>query len=223
MPVTLYFADVRVLSDPEVYSRLYSAAPKDRKEKTDRYRFEKDKRLSLGAEALLRRAVRDAGLPDGTEVSYGGNGKPYLSNALNFHFNTAHSGDLVMLAVSDKEIGCDLEEVRPIALRTVRRACTDGEYARISVLSGAERDEAFLRLWVLKESAVKAMGLSLAKTLPRMELRPASPARLLLDGAPADLSFLEGSLPGYRYAVSQAGKAFGASIKTVDLRCKENF
>ena len=41
----IYLADADLLADPEVFEKLYRVLPAHRKEKIDRSRFEKNKRL----------------------------------------------------------------------------------------------------------------------------------------------------------------------------------
>lgn len=64
----LYAADVTPLADPELFQMAYAAASPARREKADHYRFAKSRRLSLGAEALLRHALCCAGDYTGAQL-----------------------------------------------------------------------------------------------------------------------------------------------------------
>ena len=69
----------------------------------------------LAAEMLAAAAKTD---PENIRFYQGKNGKP-LSD-LPYFFNCSHSGEYVACAVSRREIGVDLERVRPVHARLLR-------------------------------------------------------------------------------------------------------
>ena len=82
----------------------------ERAEKAQRYRFSADKKRCVAGGLLLRRFLGDAAIY--TDPF----GKPRAESGV--CFNLSHSGDWVLLAVSDKEIGCDIERLRQVEART---------------------------------------------------------------------------------------------------------
>ena len=173
MQTKIYLACVRPLQDEEIFARFFTQASQERKDKILRYRFEKDRLLSLGADALMRHALRENGFYlEELAYGYGEKGKPFLPQLPDFRFNWSHSGEYVMLAVSDREVGCDIEQIRPVELKLARFAFDPQEYEQVAACSGAERDRLFFRYWVLKESYMKALGegLSLGSQAFRFEL-----------------------------------------------------
>ena len=54
--VKVYFAEVSALSDEHIFDQLYKNADLERRIKTDKFCFKKDKMLSIGAWTLLRYA-----------------------------------------------------------------------------------------------------------------------------------------------------------------------
>ena len=106
----------------------------------------------LAAE-MLADAVGSA--PEDILFYRGENGKP-LTN-LTLHFNCSHSGGFVVCAVGEREVGVDLEQIRPVHPR-LERALTAAERQWLTSLPQAERDEGFFRLWTLKESWIKCRG-----------------------------------------------------------------
>ncbi len=90
-------------------------------------------------------------------------GKPTLSrpNDIGIQFNTTHSGNLVIIAVTLKrEVGVDVEEVRPLprALQVSRRCFSRDEHRSLESLPGSELPRAFLSIWVKREGTAKARG-----------------------------------------------------------------
>ena len=219
MQTRIYIAGVGPLADPRIYGWYYERTSKERREKTDRYRFPKDRMLSVGAEALLRRALREYGRPDAEPAfTYGKNGKPYLSDENAFFFNLSHSGEQVMLAVSDGEIGCDIERIRPVDLKLPRHTFDSLEYETIAACGEAERDGLFFRYWTLKESYMKALGEGLALGMSAFRILLGPPVRAVRDGKVQPCGFWEGSdIPGYRYAACRTGMLSEVQTEIVDL------
>ncbi len=97
-------------------------------------------------------------------------GKPTLShpNTNRLTFNTTHSGSLVVIAVtSGREVGVDLENVRPIpkALQLARRFFSDSEFRLLEETPDSQRDRAFLEVWTRREGTAKARGDSVWRGL----------------------------------------------------------
>ena len=156
----IYIARTDALNDESVFQRLYDSASPYRRRKTERLIFRKDKMLSLAAEKLLSIALADNGITD-FSVVYGENGKPYLRNN-ELYFSLSHSGDMVMCAISEAEIGADTEKVTEIDLDIAKRYFYPEEYEMLTKIeTDAERRDMFFRLWTLKESYAKALGIGM--------------------------------------------------------------
>lgn len=87
------------------------------------------------------------------------------------HFNWSHGGEIALIALTrNLEIGVDLEILLPRArtLELARRFFAPAEAEVLAAVMGAERDEAFLRLWCSKEAVLKALGHGLAFGLDRV-------------------------------------------------------
>lgn len=165
--VKVYRADTKKLRNEALFRRLYGTVPIHRRERIDRLRYQKDQRLSLGAWLLLVEGMREWGIHDREmELSYGEGGKPFLRDHPDIFFSLSHSGEAVMCAVSDGEVGCDVEKVKGTDLRIARRFFHEREYACISREETPEaRQRMFYRLWTLKESFMKVTGLGMRLSL----------------------------------------------------------
>ncbi len=96
------------------------------------------------------------------ELFFNKNGKPYLKNG-DLYFNISHSGNFVVCSLDSNEIGCDVQTVTAYNPRVASRffCKTESDYINQS----QNKEEAFFRLWTLKESILKAKGESIADGL----------------------------------------------------------
>jgi phosphopantetheinyl transferase len=93
------------------------------------------------------------------EIFVAEGGKPYFS-AGDWHFSISHTKRHAFCALSDAPIGIDAEEAdRNIDLRLADKILSPAERARFEV--STDKQQALLRLWVLKEAAAKFSGKGL--------------------------------------------------------------
>ena len=118
---------------------------------------------------LLERALSEMGVGEYT-VEYRGTEKPLLKSCRGLHFNISHSGDFVALALSDSEVGCDIQEIRPYNSKVTKRNYCEKETKFIE--NSDNKDESFIRLWALKESVLKFDGSGIAGGLSSYDFSP---------------------------------------------------
>lgn len=209
MRTRVYLADTAALEDAALYARLYSAMPPYRKEKIDALRFDRDKRLSLGAGAALQKALSDLGEPM-LRVAFGEHGKPYFPDRPDLQYNLSHSGTRVLCALSDAPIGCDVEKIASAQMRVAKRFFSPKETALLEAQEDPAAQKAlFCRIWTLKESFMKATGRGLSLPMDSFSVCPAGETVILeqsLDEAP--YAFYEWDFSdGFRYACCRRGAA----------------
>ena len=122
--------------------------------------------LSGLARDLLHEALDEFGIPEGErEIVQGRYGKPYLKDSRVF-FNLSHSGDYALCVLSDTEVGCDIQQIRPVREAVMNRYYHDEEKEYIDAASTErERMKRFARIWALRESYVKMTGEGLTRNL----------------------------------------------------------
>lgn len=174
---SLYAANVRDLYDEVLYEKALTAVSDERREKTARLRFREDRARSVGAELLLRYALKKQGIEQKNILfSADENGKPCFGCPSGLYFNLSHSGEYVLAAVSGKPVGCDIERIRPGVMKLAKRIYLPEEYEDIASQDGEEAQEArFFYYWTLKESFMKVTGLG-------MRLPPSDFSFTLSDG-----------------------------------------
>lgn len=160
----VYIADIRAFEDPEKFETVYLSVDSARQKKIDRYRFQKDKMLSLGAGALLEKALKDAGIT-GTRLAVTPAGKPYLENNDQWFFSLSHSGSKVLCAIAEIPIGCDIEKINTLPIKIMDRVLAPEEQKLFVDKSPDEQRELFYTLWTGKESYLKMTGEGIVDNL----------------------------------------------------------
>lgn len=172
MKTVLYMTDTAFLEDAEAYRRLYLQADERRREQTARYRLDRDKRLSVGVNALLRYALRREGIAETPPVSYGTHGKPYFPDRPDLHFNLSHSGDMALCVLSGAPCGCDIQRTEDAEPRVADRFFAPEEKQRLAEAPEEMKKTVFCCLWTLKESYLKATGKGLSRPLNSFAVLP---------------------------------------------------
>lgn len=185
----LYFLTIKETARiPENYFREHFPR---RLERAEKFRFEEDRLRCLGAGVLLTAVlgVREEDLRTGPQ------GKLYLPGN-GRKFNVSHSGEYIVLAVSDEEIGVDIEETAPGHTDMAKRVFQPEELCWMNRAGSeeSERNGRFYCLWTLKESVMKQTGLGLSLPPDSFSVLP------LLHGD--SLRIRTGEPEGSLYAVS---------------------
>lgn len=202
---SFYWMDTRKLEKESFFLKYYETLSLTRRKMVDSCLAMQDKRLSLAEGVLMDKGLSAYGLRErSAAVLYRENGNPWLPQYPDIHFNIAHSGNRVMAVFADMEVGCDIEQIQKADLNLAKKFFTPKEYAYIvKQRAGAPRDEAFCRLWALKESFVKAEGTEpfLPLNSFEMSISPRGKISVSQKFDRAVYSFEEYSLEGYFTAV----------------------
>ena len=160
-----------------------------RREKAERLKNINAKAASLGAGMLLQKIVRDqqTGMEMTEKVlleeeellemlrgnperalplmyTYGEQGKPAIVNFPKC-FNLSHSGEYVLCAVSDGEVGADIQKWIPYKERTAERFFAPEEWKLYQETGESRRTELFYWLWTRKEAYGKYTGQGIGKAI----------------------------------------------------------
>ena len=167
----IYFLSVKEMSDTE-FIKIYSLLSDNRRRRVDSLKSKSDKKLSAGVEILLNYALMtnsfcEKGMMD--KIIRRKNGKPCFSFSGAPHFSLSHSGDYAMCALSETEIGCDIEEIKASDKydnAVAKRFFTNQEAEHISLLKSHHAQFCeFYRIWTKKESFLKLTGEGFARSL----------------------------------------------------------
>ena len=120
------------------------------------------KQISLLAKQKLLSILKEKGLSFDTTIAVGKKGKPYFINFPHLHFSISHSSTHIALALDDKEIGIDIENLRTCNLNLAKRYFHQEEYEYLLSIEEDKRNEAFTKIWTQKEAYVKCTGEGIA-------------------------------------------------------------
>lgn len=152
--VHLLYADVSELDTEMDYPDISDY----RRDKLLRLKREDSKRLSLGAELLLIYALKKyyPSIAVPFRITVDVNEKPFIDGV---EFNLSHSGNVVVCAVADTEVGVDIE-------RSDRKNDTVAE----KYFSDAEKKHSFSYIWTRKEAVLKTDGSGIAYGLKNIDV-----------------------------------------------------
>lgn len=162
-----------------------------RLKKAEKIRHPGNRAASLGAGLLLQKMVREqqtgkfiGGMQDFTaegilstlpekplplQYRYGEKGKPEIED-FPLHFSLSHSGLYVLCAVSERQIGADIQQFRKTEfLRLTERFFAEREYEMLKQCGEKEREALFFQLWSRKEAYGKLTGQGIAAVLREEE------------------------------------------------------
>ncbi len=198
--IRLYAADMRELAGraDELDVRLSL----ERRQRMNSLKSETDRLRCLAAGLLLDTVFKKRAKTDIVRDTYG---KPMLTGGP--CFNLSHAGDYAVLAVSETEIGVDIERWRRADTAALaRRFYHPGEQAVLA--EAADPVERFFTIWSLKESYVKALGRGFAVSPASFAVLPEGRDGASLLGG-GDYHFKRYfDFPGYALAVCALEDAF---------------
>lgn len=147
----IYFFDNYASLNLDEYKTVL---PVERAARFERFRQTRDKENCLAAYLLLKYALKQNGIED-FKIETAENEKPFLKSEKIF-FNISHCKSGVAVAVSDNEVGIDIQDIEPYKESVAKRVCTEKEIELIE--KSENKDRAFTRIWTLKEAAAKCDG-----------------------------------------------------------------
>ena len=151
------------------FRTAFLCMPEERRSRCELLRSEKDKKLCIAADMLVRKALLEkyAFREDEIVFEYGEAGKPYLrGNPL--YFNISHSGDHAAAVFSEYENGIDIQKIVPVKKRLMKYFCTPDDIAYIfddmdpdivpDILDNEDVLKRFFEVWTFKEAFCKCSG-----------------------------------------------------------------
>ena len=147
--------------------------PESSRKRIAGFRNDKVRRSKMLGESMVRSILfRERGMtPEDYSIVLGEHGKPYVVGMPEpFYFNISHSGDYVVCAVSDREIGIDIERIGKVRMEVARRFFHPEEIKVLEALPESRQTDAFFSYWSVKEAFLKYTGAGLSASLSVFEV-----------------------------------------------------
>lgn len=147
--------------DDYQYETAYKNLSNSEKDHIDSLLRQKDKKRSLFARVLLKNLLAEENIPY-VSIELAENKKPFLSGS-NCFISLSHSGNFAVCAVSERAVGIDIEQIKPVKTALVKRVCTKEEEdyvfekatKREDIITDPDTLERFFRVWTAKEACFK--------------------------------------------------------------------
>lgn len=186
---------VEARGTPSDRAELFQLLSADEQERASRFKSEDARDTAVVSRGVLRQILGETlgCAPESLEFREGEHGKPFLAGKYlgsRLEFNVAHSGDVVLYAVSQamsrivsppeagsvfrgRAVGVDVELKKPSldVERMAERYFAPGEWQQLrKMVSRQERLASFYRCWTRKEAYLKARGTGLTTKLDAFEV-----------------------------------------------------
>ncbi len=161
--IKIFIEDISSI-DETTYKKILLSLPQKRIEKILHLKYKHDRYRSLLAGKLVHDHLKEYE----HLITVNEFGKPYIKGNP-IYFSLSHSGEKVMLVISNKEIGCDIEYIKDKDLDIAKRFFNENEYQEI--ISSDNPKELFFKYWTLKEAALKCRGTGLTDSLTSIHIK----------------------------------------------------
>jgi 4'-phosphopantetheinyl transferase len=160
---------------PDELSRISPCLQDEELQRAARFHFQRDRDRFVTSRGLLRHILASyLNRPPGEiHFGYAPQGKPFLADHPDLHFNLSHAADVLVVAVTaGRELGVDVEQVFSEAVMNEVSGPVLSEPERVAFgrLNPGERREWFVRLWTRKEAYIKADGRGMSLGLDRIDV-----------------------------------------------------
>lgn len=219
MSINLYLAEIRELKDNEIFQDKLKRVSEERQQRVHKCRSGKAQQQSLAAGLLLEKLLVSYECPSSV-LDYRENGKPYLKGRQDLFFNLSHSGEFVLCAIGNQEMGVDIQKMqesqsrRKIQDAVAKRFFTKEEVYHIQ----SEDASVFYRYWTAKESYLKMTGLGMMQELDSFFVELSGQRIYDLEKPEREIFLREYfALPEYAITVCSQKNDFCESIENVSL------
>lgn len=174
-----------LFDDDATFERQLALVDAERRKKVNSLALREKKNCSLAAGVILPLALKACGIAGEIKVERGLWDKPRLTSPQGVFFNLSHSGEWTVTAISDSEVGVDVQQVRPVDMRLATRFFAESE-RKILAEAGDNSERLFYRLWTVKEAYLKAVGTGLNRPLNSFSVRMTAGGAKISDGAESE-------------------------------------
>lgn len=156
------FDDMQQCTEAEV-QRLLNLASQQRREEALRFKFLFGQFACLKSFEMLSELLKEKCEITFFQYARTDKGKPYLLDYPNVYFNISHCKKGIAVAVSDQDIGIDIEAFHTPGDSLLKRVMNADEQREI--LSAENPSQCFSEIWTRKEAVLKLRGTGIVDDL----------------------------------------------------------
>lgn len=199
-----------------------------RREKTDRFRFEKDRIRCIMGESVIRYVMEIFwGVSQKMSVfSTDKNGRPLLASStdMQYDFNISHAGDWVVCSFGTERSGIDVERVSEYNDHLAEGILTIREAETLKALPSEKKVQSLCQIWTLKESYTKQIGVGLFQPFREIETQQLDPMVWEIAGDSQRIMFSQPWDNDYYLSLCmRASDNVPSKITTLDAQCVESY
>lgn len=194
--IRLYAVNILPMKNPECFEMCYVRSSQQRQEKADEFQVPADKARCIAAGLLLEYAYEKFRIEKTKELAKansfgyveklqvfpekmpeiieGTGGKPQFEWPEGYEkecfFNLSHSGNYVICAMADFEVGADVQRRTRVREGVYRRFFSEEDRMRVESCGEDEvlRERMFARIWAAKEAQSKLTGRGIGQLVGQM-------------------------------------------------------
>jgi 4'-phosphopantetheinyl transferase len=175
----VFYFNITPLRNKNTFAAKAKEVSKERLEKIEKLKKQDDKFRCLGAGLLLNYVKKVYGIDDGIMIAK--NGKPHFKKT-KLSFNISHSGNYVIIAVSDYNVGIDIQRMEKRNQLVAEKNFCSSECAYINENDNEDiKRQRFHEIWTIKEAYLKNIGIGLRKPLNSFEIDLSSDQPKIID------------------------------------------
>ncbi|MBE6089113.1 MAG: 4'-phosphopantetheinyl transferase superfamily protein [Clostridium beijerinckii] len=154
--IEIYSYDITNITREEI-EQMYKSISSETLIKINNYKNEKDRICSAVGEFIALKVCSSKKNIDLSElkISKGTYGKPFILGVKDYNYNISHSEKYVVCAISEMEVGVDIQKVVEISKDCYKLFLSDRE------LEQEYNIDKIIKLWAYKESYTKYLGMGL--------------------------------------------------------------
>ena len=138
------------------YRKMYNSLNQINKNKIDKLKNTRDKKLSILSKYLLKTILSQKYQLDYNNIYNNENNKPLIKE---IYFNISHSHDYVALVFSNNKVGIDIEKIRKVNINIINAFCTKNE--KRYILNSKDKYNNLFKIYTMKEAYFKMIGADL--------------------------------------------------------------
>lgn len=204
----IFYFNITPLRNKNIFAEKVKEVSPERLAKIERLKKQDDKFRCLGAGLLINYVKDIFHIED--DIMIAKNGKPHFTKA-KMSFNISHSGNYVVIAVSDYNIGIDIQRMEKRNSLIAEKNFCASECAYINENDNYEiKRQRFHEIWTIKEAYLKNIGIGLRKPLNSFEIDLSGKSPKIIDN------------PGYAILQMKLDSMYVMAV-CADIRDKEFF